>query len=131
MASTDMPGGWPLRLAISALAPASLRRLADDFVQLETLLAARGGLPGSTESVRRHLWLSLCERILAGEVVARGFVFGEKGVEAIAPAFFSRANPDYDGDRVTAHGVTYHDVRLFLAHECRNLLPRRDPQRLL
>jgi len=104
------PGGWHLRVAVTALISGPARTVASLVAQAESKLPRDDvGLA----SIRRHnLWPDIREQLHRGELIARGFRHGQEKAMTIDSEFLAVAEPNYDADTLEAHGVVYHDVRI-------------------
>lgn len=113
------PGGWPLRMAITALA---LDRWADSIRGYREAEMHEPAI--SAQNLRNFLWLELIFRAHRGEVVFRGVKPDADEPSTIDPGLLSGSSkPDYAGDSLTTAGRTYHSVTVFLFERA----PRHHP----
>jgi hypothetical protein len=106
------PDGWPLRMVITECVTDAWRDNADLFLRCEAMAPLDDV---GVKRMRSLLWNDIREQLQRGELVATGCGHGDVRRVTVDRGFFVGAEPDYAADSLTAHGVSYHDVRVLPA----------------
>jgi hypothetical protein len=114
-------GGWPLRLAIFALAPPERRLPQKLFAEQESpslvdmceIMLSRGEARGNLSAANSMLWLDLVARHHRGEIEIEGRPAGSTEFMRLTPKHLNGATADYDGDALKCGDLTFFGVRVF------------------
>ena len=104
------PGGWPMRMAITALVTERWRHNASLYLQLEPSSSA-----ADLRTTCNGLWNELVGRACNDEVVFFGAPPTADRAGPIDPSLLRGAEPDYDADTLTAGGRFFHAVTVYPA----------------
>lgn len=118
------PGGFPMRHAVTALAPDS----HTSWVEMYEFSYTRN--KDDAAEAQHHLWILLVIRATKGEVVLQGVRDGSDKPAKIDPALLRGSRPDYDNNSLQAAGLTFHSVSVWPSAEWRQPPPAFDAVRV-